>query len=295
MSLSAFLQSPEIIQSISGRNPEEVRDVIMEKGMSWFEEHPGERHVIQKNLDTLGQSYDASVLTAIQEHIVLHYCEKVLPLCGPPEYSHTFLMNRINAQNALSLVHKHREAGEGILIALAHFGGVELITPTFSMHAFPVNVALRFTTAQFSQAIHAQARAMTASGLFGPISFIEIGKPGTTAALDMAAVLRRGEVLFAVFDEKTQYSKPVSLFSRKVYGGAGLDRLLQFAHATIAVFNAFMVRREDFTYDLQLIPIDPADPDFVQTMYHNLERMVIDNREQWYFLHEEIPFIEEEL
>ena len=83
------------------------------------------------------------------------------------------------------------------------------------------------------------------------------------------------------------------LFGKTVKGGSGLDKILRFTNTPVAVFNAFMVRGEGQRYQLHLMQIDPEDTDLIQTMYKNLELIVSENVAQWYFLHEEIPFIEE--
>jgi lauroyl/myristoyl acyltransferase len=133
---------------------------------------------------------------------------------------------------------------------------------------------------------------MTKLGLTGEINFIEIGKPGTNAALEMAAALRKKEVLVTVFDEKTDYSIPVKLFGRDVWGGAGLDKLIKYTGSSIAVFNAYMIRTGPYNFELKLVEINVKSENIIQNMFTNLEQLVKDHLEQWYFLHEEIPFID---
>lgn len=292
MSLSKYLQSPEILAGVQGKDLAAVRAYFIEKGMQWFACHPEETGVIANNLRCLDRAFSDDLIENIKEHIVLHYFEKVLPVCTTIEQHHTFLKENITVDDALSKLSGAISAGNGILLAIAHFGGVELIVPTLALCLQPVHVALRYTTEHFSQMAHEHAVKMTDSGLFGPIGLIEIGKPGTVTALAMAAVLRRQEILVTVFDEETEHSKPVQLFGRTVKGGSGLDKLLRFTNTPVVVFNAFMVRGENHTYHLNLIQTDPADADLIQTMYRNLESIVSENIAQWYFLHEEIPFVE---
>jgi len=137
---------------------------------------------------------------------------------------------------------------KGVLVTISHFGAVEFITPFLSSLLLKMNVCLRFTTESFSQKAHVYAENMAKSGSFAPINFIEIGKPGTRAALDMASAIRRGEILVSVFDEETDYSIPVPLMGKMVPGGAGLHKLIQFAGEQCAVCTAHCVRREHETY-----------------------------------------------
>jgi lauroyl/myristoyl acyltransferase len=94
-----------------------------------------------------------------------------------------------------------------------------------------------------------------------------------------------------VFDEKTDYSVAVELLGTGVWGGAGLDKLITFSGAGIAAFTAFMVRLPGGRYRLTLDPIDIGAGDVVAQMYRHLEATVRGQVEQWYFLHEDIPFV----
>lgn len=290
MSLSKYLQSHEIIESIFGKSPDDVRSLILNKGMQWFTDNPEEKETIKSNLITFGIPFTNDLITAIQEHTVLHYYEKILPLCGDPEFYFHFLRDNVDRREIDTLQGALRKK-RGVLVTVAHFGGIELIVPTLSLYKLPIHPVLRFTTEQFSKVAHKHAKNMEDSGLFGPIKFIEIGRHGTVAALEMAAVLRKKEVLLSVFDEKTDYSTPVTLFGRKISGGAGLDRLLRFVNTPVVVFNAFMIRSGVNNYTLKFNEIDVTGGSPIQSMFHNLEKTVKDNLEQWYFLHEEIPFI----
>lgn len=293
MSLSKYLQSQEIIKSISGKSPEDARSLILDKGLSWLAGHPEEAELVRSNLRSLDIPFSDDLVKRIQEHIALHYYEKILPLCGDPEFYYHFLNENVD----VSEVHTLKDVLEkekGVLVTAAHFGGVELIVPTLSMFKLPIHPVLRFTTEQFSKVAHKHAEDMEDCGFFGPINFIEIGRQGTVAALDMAAVLRRKELLFSVFDEETDYSTTVKLFGKEISGGAGLDRLLRFANTPVAVFNAFMIRAGINKYTLKFIEIDVTEGNPIQSMFNNLEKIAEENLEQWYFLHEEIPFIKGE-
>ena len=294
MSLSKYLQSKEIIQAISGKSPHEARSLVLEKGIDRLSKHPEEGELIKRNLLRFKIAFDSELIARIQEHIVLHYYEKILPLCGDPECYYNFLKENVDVTE-IDILKEATDKGNGILITVAHFGGVELVVPTLSMFKFPIHPVLRFTTEQFSKVAHKHAKDMEASGFFGPINFIEIGRKGTMAALDMAAVLRKRGMLVSVFDEETEYSIPVKLFGMEILGGAGLDRLLRFTNTPVALFNAFMIRTDVNKYQLKFVEIEVTKENPIQRMFNNLEKIVKENLEQWYFLHEEIPFVEEQL
>ena len=291
MSLSKYLQSKEIIQAISGRSPRKACSLILDKGLNWLADHPEESALIKKNLFCFNIPFTEDLVEDIQKHIILHYYEKILPLCGDPEFYYNFLKKNVNV-NEIDTLKEAINKGNGILITVAHFGGVELIVPALSMFKFPIHPVLRFTTEQFSKVAHKHAKDMGDSGFFGPINFIEIGKKGTMAALDMAAVLRKKGMLVSVFDEETEYSIPVKLFGKEIMGGAGLDRLLRFINSPVTLFNAFMIRTDMNRYQLKFVEIEITDENPIQRMFDNLENIVKDNLVQWYFLHEDISFVD---
>jgi lauroyl/myristoyl acyltransferase len=57
-----------------------------------------------------------------------------------------------------------------------------------------------------------------------------------------------------------------------------------------------MVRTSNNKYHLHIKKIDASDPtELIDNIYKSLETIVLNHPEQWYFLHEEIPFVEESL
>jgi len=291
MELSRYLQSPELLSSIASMHPDVLRDVLLGRTRQWYAEHADARQLIESNLHRLG-SVPGTGINAFIDHVGLHYFEKLLALCLGAEKFRSFLDTHVDTGRAVSMLETARSEGKAVLCAAPHFGAVEFIAPSLASRGFELTAALRFKTEQLSQAAHAHAQAFAASGLFAAISFIEVGKPGTHAALDMAAVLRRKSILLTVFDEKTDYSVPVQLFSTQVWGGAGLDKLLTFCGVPTAVFAAFMVRLSGGKYRLDLEQVRGEPNDAITGMYARLEEKARRHTEQWYFLHEEIPFID---
>jgi len=292
MSLSKRLQSPEILTEIKGKTLSDIKKRFLTIGREWYEEHSDEEDLIRENLTSLNLRNDQEMVDAVKAHIVYHYAEKILPHAGTTEEFALFLDSNVDTTEAKEQIAEAQKKG-GVLIATPHFGGVELVVPSISRMGFDANAVLKFSTQNLSDKANAFVKKMASSGEFAPISFIELGKPGSNGALDMAGALRRGEVLFTVFDEETGYSVPAQLFGRTVEGGAGLDKLLKFAGASATAFNVFMVRGGDNQYKMVLKKIDIEAENPIQQMYDNLEETLTEYLEQWYFLHEEIPFMEE--
>jgi len=290
MSLSKTLQSPNILSMIVGKSFDEMKDILTVQGGEYYADNPQEGETIRKNLASFGLPSDMDTVKRVQEHIIYHYAEKILPLAGTPAQLAEFIEKRIDFSQAKDLITNALQNGS-VLIAVSHFGGVECIVPTLAYLKFPINPVLKFTTQNFSDKLRGFAKLMEKSGLFAPVNFIEIGKPGSQSASLMMKVLGKKEILFSAFDEETPSSKPVKLFNRSVLGGAGLDRLLKFADGNASVFNAFLIRAGG-NYRMQLLPIDIKAEDIIQQMYSNLQSVLEQHFEQWYFLHEEIPFVD---
>jgi lauroyl/myristoyl acyltransferase len=290
MSLSKTLQSPDIISSIKGKTIEEIKDILGIHGRKYYADNPQETETIRYNLASFGFPSDSDTVKNVQKHIIYHYAEKILPLAGAPAQLADFVEKRIDFLQAKDMVSNALQKGS-VLITVSHFGGVESIVATLSYLKFTINPVLKFTTQSFSQSLRSIAVKMEESGLFAPINFIELGKPGTQNALSMARVLDKKEILFTAFDEDTPHSKPVKLFNRNILGGTGLERLLKFAHGNVSVFSAFMIR-EGERYRLQLFPVDNITETLTQQMFDNLQSVLEKHFEQWYFLHEKIHFID---
>lgn len=291
MSLSKHLQT-SILPVLKNKSPDELKSLILQLGRQWYSEHSEEQLLIENNLNQLGITVSAELISNIKENILLHYYEKLLPLSGGPQEYFQFLNDHVDNSDALEQIESVHRSGRGILLATAHFGAVELIAPFLATRKLPMNVLLRFTTEQMSASAHDLAEKYFRSGLFGQTRFIELGKPKTSAALDMAAVLRRNELLLAVFDERTDYSIPVTLYNKQLWGGAGLHKLIAFTQRNIALFTIFMLRQKNGRYKLIVNEIDKESKDAVQMLYNSLSDLLADNLEQWYFLHEELPFVE---
>jgi len=290
MGISKQLQHPEILQKIAGKSFDETKEILLSAGRDYYAVNDEENEVIKGNLAAFGLPNDDETVAQVRENIIFHYAEKVFPLTGTPAQLAEFIKERIDFSTAKAQIEAALKEG-AVLIATPHFGGVECVTPTISYMKFPVNAVLKFSTQNLSEKIRSFADSMEKSGIFSKINFVELGKPNSQGALAMAQVFNKKEILFSVFDEETPYSKAVNLFSRKVLGGAGLDKLLKFASEKVSVFNVFMIRRGK-NYEMRLLPIDSKSENPIQEMYNNLESVLREHYVQWYFLHEEIPFAE---
>lgn len=290
MSLSTYLQK-KVFAADPGHDLSALKRLVLDTGKTYYRDHPDERRVLGANLRAFGIDAGPDVVDEVAHHILLHYYEKLIALFSTPQGFADYLDERVDDTRAVETIARHQADGRAVLLAVPHYGGVELVTPTFLRAKLPITAALRFQTEELSRNVNAQAEVMEDSSLFGHVEFIEVGKPGVPAALEMAGVMRRGGILLSVFDERTEYSIPVSLLGRQVWGGAGLHKLLAFSRAPHALCAVFMKRTDGERYALTLeeVPADHTEP--VQALYDHLEAVLTSAPEQWYFLHEEIPFV----
>jgi len=291
MTLCSHLQSREFMESLPGISRDQLRSHIFTHGALWFDNHHEETDTIRKNCTSLGIGCDDNLIKEIQRHILLHYYEKLLPFSETPEQFKAYLIHRVKLPKEINVLKKSLGGKKGVLLAVCHFGAVELIGPCLAAQGIPFTGTLRFATGALSQAARQKAKQLSESGLFAELQFIEIGAGPSAASLEMAAVLRRGGLLCAVFDEPARLGVDVSLLDRRILGGSGLEKLVAFMNGAVTVVTAFMIRTEDETYELRLSELESASEGLTQRMFGAFERECLPMLPQWYFLHEDISFV----
>ena len=109
MSLSRYIQSPELLRNISGSNPEELKREVLDRGKRWYSENPGEVELITENLRKLEIPFTAELVEKIKINVILHYYEKLLPLCGGAEFYHSFLKKHVDCTDAAEFLRQSIE------------------------------------------------------------------------------------------------------------------------------------------------------------------------------------------
>ena len=293
MSLSEFLQCEDVMRCTREGNPEKLLDTLIMRGSEWFAIHAENQLTIRTNLEAFGFPADTNAIAHFQHHLILHYYEKLLGICLPPQRFSQYLKTHIEVNSGIKQIKDSLYNNRAVLLASSHFGGVELSAPLLAHFNLPVNAVLRFKTETLAELASQRSQQLMTEADFGKIALIQIGRPGKAAAMDMAAALRRKEILLSIFDEKTEYSKQVSLFGKTVWGGAGIDKIIRFSGVDIDVYSLFMIRTGTDKYRLHLDRINQSssEEELLGAIYSSLEKVVAANPEQWYFLHEDIPFV----
>jgi lauroyl/myristoyl acyltransferase len=279
------------MRNLPALSRKQLKDHIFSRGESWFACHPEESDTIRNNCNAFGVQCDSELENQIRHNILLHYYEKLLPFSMTPPEFHDYITQRVALPEKIGIFKKSLSEKKSVLLAVCHFGAVELIGPSLAAQGIPFIGTVRFATGLLAETMRLKATQLKESGLFAEIQFIEIGNGTAAASLEMAAVLRRGGLLCAVFDEPTRYGVDVTLFNRRIHGGAGIDRLAAFMNNDVVVVTAFMPRTGDETYNLNISEQAGAGKGLIQSMYGAFETVCLSRLPQWYFLHEDISFV----
>lgn len=124
MSLSRHLQSPKLLSQLSTLTPEQLKPLVMQRGREYLDAHPEESLIVENNLRAFGLEASLVGVRAIQEHVVLHYFEKLVALCGKPSTLWQFLSANVDSKDALHTISTILASGCGVLLATCHFGAV---------------------------------------------------------------------------------------------------------------------------------------------------------------------------
>lgn len=290
MSLSGQIQSQAFFNSLHILSRNQLLGQIIECGNSWFDAHPHEIETIRKNCEFLGKPLTAELLKNIQYHIFMHYYEKMLFHLGSPEELHHFLRSCITITGPIDELQVLAKSNQGGIVAICHFGAMGLIGPALTAHGIPVEGWMRFPDELSATATSKRAEVLSQSKHFAPGNFIPIKNGGGAMALEMVAAIRRGAFVLSMFDQKTKYSTQTTLLGKTILGGAGLDRIARYASGDTPFYCCFMVRTGKESYEMRIAKIGPCQSS-VDQLYWHLQNCLTDHFEQWYFLHEEIPFV----
>src|SRR5271157_5160217 len=137
MKLSGFLQSPDFLASLPRKSREELRSLIFTKGREWFDAYPEESMVIARNLRAFAIPATSALVREIQNNVLLHYYEKMLPLCLSPREYHSYLTDSVAMPPEFETLAADAGSNSGVVIAVCHFGAVECIAPALAARGIP--------------------------------------------------------------------------------------------------------------------------------------------------------------
>ena len=118
-------------------------------------------------------------------------------------------------------------------------------------------------------------------------NLLNLADPAVDVPMEMLVRLKQRQILSNVFDENNEFSRPVKLLGRDLYGGSGMDLILRhFDDDQLIVVTPFLVRTSDEAFRYEIDRHSLAGGDIIQSFYRSLEARVVAHPEQWYFLQE---------
>lgn len=261
------------------------RPRIVELGLRYYADHPEEVAVVAGNLARVGLARDGAALDAVLEGIAAHYYEKLFALVKTYE-AYWIATNRVEIGDSLAVFAEARAAGKGVFVAQSHFGATYLLAGVLMAHGVEASMVGNFP-GKVGELLRENSATTAARYGTARVNLLNLADPAVDAPMEMLVRLKQRQVLSNVFDENNEFSRPVRLLGRDLYGGSGMDLILRhFTDDQLLVVTPFLVRTSDETFRYEIDRHTLAGGDVVQSFYRSLERRVAAHPEQWYFLQE---------
>jgi lauroyl/myristoyl acyltransferase len=285
MSLKDALQVRELVETVTKQSWSFGRAAVLERGLAYYDEHPGDVERIRQNLEHMGLDGSQGAVRASLEGVIAHYYEKLFVMTKDFE-AHWLIENRIDFGDALSPIEENRARGRGLFLGQSHFGGAYLLVPALMTRGLDVTFVALFPPPVFAM-LRANIERYAARWSTGKVRLLNVAEEGALIAEIMMGALRAGEIVMNVFDENNAFSRQVSLMGRSLWGGSGMDRILApFGPEKVDVITPFMVRTGEDSFRLETEAHSLGSDDIVQDMYRSLGKRVSAHPDQWYFIQE---------
>ena len=283
--LSAHLLNKENLDFVRRSAWKLGRPRIVELGLRYYGEHPAEVDVIAKNLARVGFPHDGAALDAVLEGIAAHYYEKLFALVKTYE-AYWIATNRVELGGSLDAFAEARAAGKGVFVAQSHFGATYLLASVLMAHGIEASMVGNFP-GQVGTMLRENGATIAQRYGTARADLLNLADPAVDVPMEMLVRLKQRQVLSNVFDENNEFSRPVKLLGRDLFGGSGMDLILRhFTDDQLVVVTPFLVRTSDETFRYEIDRHSLAGGDVIQSFYRSLERRILAHPEQWYFLQE---------
>jgi lauroyl/myristoyl acyltransferase len=283
--LSAHLLNKENLDLVRRSAWRLGRPRIVELGLRYFGEHAGEVETIARNLERMGLPNGGAALDAVLEGIAAHYYEKLFALVKTYE-AYWIATNRVDLGSSLDAFADAKAAGKGVFVAQSHFGATYLLASVLMAHGIEASMVGNFP-GQVGTMLRENGATIAERYGTARANLLNLADPAVDVPMEMLVRLKQRQVLSNVFDENNEFSRPVKLLGRELYGGSGMDLILRhFTDDQLIVVTPFLVRTSDETFRYEIDRHTLAGGDVIQSFYGSLERRVVAHPEQWYFLQE---------
>lgn len=261
------------------------RPQIIGEARRYYDAHPGEVARVAANLASVGLGSSGAALDAVLDGIAAHYYEKLFALVKTYE-AHWVSLNRVDVGDAFSVFAEAKETGRGVFVAQSHFGATYLLAGVLMSRGIEASMVGRFPEPVGSLL---RANGAAIAGRYGAAraNLLNLVDPAVDVPTEMLVRLRQRQVLSNVFDENNEFSRPVRLLGRDLFGGSGMDLILRhFTDEQLIVVTPFLVRTSDDSFRYEIDRHSLAGGDVIQGFFASLERRVLAHPEQWYFAQE---------
>jgi lauroyl/myristoyl acyltransferase len=283
--LSAHLLNKENLDLVRRSAWRLGRPRIVELGLRYFEGHADEVDRIARNLELVGLPSRGAALDAVLEGIAAHYYEKLFALVKTYE-AYWIATNRVELGSSLDAFAEARAAGKGVFVAQSHFGATYLLASVLMAHGIEASMVGNFP-GQVGAMLRENGATIAARYGTARANLLNLADPAVDVPMEMLVRLKQRQVLSNVFDENNEFSRPVRLLGRELFGGSGMDLILRhFTDDQLIVVTPFLVRTSDETFRYEIDRHSLAGGDVVQGFFRSLEARVVAHPEQWYFLQE---------
>jgi lauroyl/myristoyl acyltransferase len=283
--LSAHLLNKENLDLVRRTAWRLGRPRIVELGLRYFGEHEDEVDRIARNLERVGLPNGGAALDAVLEGIAAHYYEKLFALVKTYE-AYWIATNRVELGESLDAFAEAKASGKGVFVAQSHFGATYLLASVLMAHGIEASMVGNFP-GQVGTMLRENGATIAERYGTARANLLNLADPAVDVPMEMLVRLKQRQVLSNVFDENNEFSRPVKLLGRDLYGGSGMDLILRhFTDDELIVVTPFLVRTSDETFRYEIDGHALAGGDIVQSFFRSLEARVAAHPEQWYFLQE---------
>ncbi len=239
LNLSKFFQSSVNIFIFRRLHPLIGYYYMQALGLLYYALRPSEKRLIETNIrDLIGAADEARIRRIVRDSfggIFLHYYEKMLAAFRSYPYVKRFVETRFRVEG-LELISGALEAGKGVIVATAHFGGLEFIPWVIGLKGMPIDVIADCATNKLRRALddkiaHADVRLFS-------------NADGQSVLFRAMSTLSDNRVLMTECDEVDAWhcrkSRTIPLFGKQLYFDNTLDFLARRSGAP--VIAAFLTR-----------------------------------------------------
>ncbi len=285
MGVGAALATRENIELVKKCSWAVGRPAIIQKGMDWYAAHPESREEVRVNLSHMGLPAAPADVDETLRHIVIHYYEKLFALVK--RYEAVWICrNRVEMGESLEVFREAARDRKSVFVAQSHFGATYLLGSVLMVNGFDIHMVGKFPPPVGPMLVENSA-GMTRRYGTGAAHLINIADPSVDVPMEMFRCLMTGQIISNVFDENNEFSRPVTLLGRQLFGGSGMDLILRnFTDDRVVLVTPFLIRTGEETFRYEVDRHYFRDGNVVDSFYRSLARRVQDHPEQWYFIHE---------